>query len=137
MLGLIVPTLLIAAVILCGVRVVRTLRAQKSRGKLLLFVLLTVCAIAVGIQYGVLHVFSISERSRIQGIPKPLVMFVNEDGQWTCYVIPTPVGYYCMVANVLAPVLVVWAAWLLGGRLWRLQVKGGSKAPQQSSDTST
>jgi hypothetical protein len=130
MLGLIVPTLLIAAVILCGVRVVRTLRAQKSRGKLLLFVLLTVCAIAVGIQYGVLHVFSISERSRIQGIPMPLVMFVNEDGQWTCYVIPTPVGYYCMVANVLAPVLVVWSAWLLGGRLWRLKGKGGRKTPQ-------
>jgi formate/nitrite transporter FocA (FNT family) len=137
MLCLIFVTLLIGAAILCGVPVVRTLRAQKSRGKLLLFVLLTVCAVAVGIRYGVLHVFELSERYRLQGIPIPLVMFVNEDGRWTDFVIPTPVAYYCMVGNVLAPVLVLWAAWLLGGRLWRLKVKGGREAAQQSGDTTT
>jgi len=135
MLSVLFATLLIAGVVVCGVRIVRTLRAQKSRGKLLLFVILTVCAVAVGIRYGVLHVFPLSERYRLQGIPITLVLFVYEEDRWTPFETLFPIAYYFMAANVLAPVLVVWSAWLLGGRLWRLKVKEGRKAPQQPSNT--
>jgi hypothetical protein len=99
--------------------------------------MLTVCAVAVGIQYEVLHVFPLSERYRLQGIPITLVLFVYEEDRWTPFETLFPIAYYFMAANVLSPVRVVWAAWLLGGRLWRLQVKGGSEAAQQSGDTTT
>jgi hypothetical protein len=135
MLCVLFATLLIAGVIVCGVRIVRTLRAQKSRGKLLLFVILTVCAVAVGIRYGVLHVFPLSERLRLQGIPITLVLFVWEEDRWTPFETLFPIAYYFIAANVLAPVLLVWSAWLLAARLWRLKVRGGSKAPQSPSNT--
>jgi len=134
---LLFATLLIAGAIMCGARVIHTLCAQRSLGRLFLFTVLTACAVAVGIRYGVYHVFQLCDHVRMQGIPVPLVFFVNEDGQWTDFIHPMPVGYYCMVANVLAPLLVVWSAWLLGARVWRLKVKGGSEAAQQSGDTTT
>jgi len=93
MLCVLFATVLIGAVILCGVRIVRTLRAQKSLGKLLLFIILTVCAVAVGIRYGVLHVFPLSERYRLQGIPITLVLFVYEEDRWTPFETLFPIAY--------------------------------------------
>jgi formate/nitrite transporter FocA (FNT family) len=73
---LLFATLLIAGAIMCGARVIRTLCAQRSLGRLLLLTVLTACAVAVGIRYGVYHVFQLCDHVRMQGMPVPLVFFL-------------------------------------------------------------
>lgn len=87
----------------------RSLRAKRLLSCGILFAVVCAAALAVGIRFGVFGEFDINERTRMQGAPIPLVIFVLEGENWTDFVKPRFVSYVCLIANALFPVGLVAA----------------------------
>lgn len=111
-------SLIVASVVIAGtawllISGVKSDLASKRHMSLILLVLIGGMALAVGIRFGILGEFQLSERMRMQGAPIPLVVFVLEGQNWTDFVKPKFVSYVCMVANALFPVGCIALLWRL------------------------
>lgn len=111
-------SLIVASVVISGtawllINGVKSDLASKRHMSLILLVLIGGMALAVGIRFGILGEFQLSERMRMQGAPIPLVVFVLEGQNWTDFVKPKLVSYVCMVANALFPVGCIALLWRL------------------------
>jgi hypothetical protein len=117
-LSLIVASLIIAGTAWLLINGVKSGWASKRHMSVILLAVVGAAALTVGIRFGILGEFQLSERMKMQGAPIPLVVFVLEGQNWTDFVKPKFVSYVCMVANALFPVGCFALLWrLLSHRL--------------------